>query len=443
MIRLLLLLAMCGSVAGMAACSTVEPRDSSGLPVLTGPLSVADAVSAALKFSPTVESRKALTDAARARLGQAKSGTRLQVSTTATATAGNMAMILAGPDSVQPQNLSLLPDRNRANLNFMAMYPLYTGGRLAGKVREARSLADAAGSEAAASELDAAMTVKTGYYGALLARLYVDAYSKGVDESTERVRIAQAAFEDGGIAKYDLLRNQTELAESQRRLNDASRDAATALIDLKAIMGISPDSGISLGDELVYKESAEDLVSLRATALARRPEVAAARARSMSAAAGVDAARGAYKPQVYAVGMQDVGNAGGTGFGQGYTVGVAAALPLFDGGQRASVVQEAEAMHRQARADERDAVLAATRDVDVAYTGMTAAAKNVDLAKAAIDQADEDYRVIRLRYEAGKSINVEVLDAIASLTRARTAYADALYQHAAARARLTRAIGER
>jgi len=120
-----------------------------------------------------------------------------------------------------------------------------------------------------------------------------------------------------------------------------------------------------------------------------------------------------------------------------------AALPLFDGGQRASVVQEAEAMHRQARADERDAVLAATRDVDVAYTGMTAAAKNVDLAKAAIDQADEDYRVIRLRYEAGKSINVEVLDAIASLTRARTAYADALYQHAAARARLTRAIGER
>lgn len=427
----------------MVPCAAAEPSDSSGLPVLTGPVSVADAVSAALKFSPTVESRKALTDAALARLGQARSGTRLQLSTTATATTGNMQMILAGPDSVRPQNLSILPDRNRANLNFMAMYPLYTGGRLAGKVRESKSLADAAASEAVASELDAAMTVKTGYYGALLARLYVDAYSKRVDESTERVRIAQAAFEDGGIAKYDLLRNQTELAESQRLSNDATRDAATALIDLKAAMGISQDSEITLADELVYKASTEDLISLRATALARRPEVAAARARTKSATAGVDAARGAYKPQVYAVGMQDMGSSRGTGSEQGYTVGVAAALPLLDGGQRAAVVKEAAAMLRQARADEREAVLAATRDVDVAYTGITAAAKNVDLAKAAIDQADEDYRVIRLRYEAGKSINVEVLDAIASLTRARTAYADALYQHAAARARLTRAIGER
>lgn len=427
----------------MTACAAAEPCDPYGMPVLSGSLSVADAVSTALKFSPTVESRKALTDAARARLGQAKSGTRLQLSTTATATLSSMPMILAGPDSVQPQNLSILPDRDRSNLNFMAMYPLYTGGRLAGKVREARSLENAATSEVAASELDAAMTVKTGYYGVLLARLYVDAYQSEVDESTERVRIAQTAFEDGGIAKYDLLRNQTELAESQRRLTNAGRDAETALIGLRAAMGISQDSGISLGDKLVYTPSVEDLAALRATALARRPEVAAARARTASAVAAVDAARGAYKPQVYAVGMQDVGGSRGAGFEQGYTVGVAAALPLLDGGQRASVVREAEAMLRQARADERDAVLAANRDVDVAFAQIKAAAKDIELARAAIDQADEDYRVVRLRYEAGKSINVEVLDALASLTRARTAYADALYQHSVARARLARAVGRR
>jgi outer membrane protein TolC len=55
--------------------------------------------------------------------------------------------------------------------------------------------------------------------------------------------------------------------------------------------------------------------------------------------------------------------------------------------------------------------------------------------------AREDYRVARIRYEAGKSIPVEVLDALAARTRAEQSVVQAKYQFNAARDQLLRAVG--
>ena len=92
-------------------------------------------------------------------------------------------------------------------------------------------------------------------------------------------------------------------------------------------------------------------------------------------------------------------------------------------------------------AEQREVVLMVSRDAAAALAEASAAGKNVKLAQAAVDQADEDYRVVKLRYEAGKSINVEVLDALASLTRAQTNYAQALFDYSVAQDRLARAQG--
>jgi outer membrane protein TolC len=132
-----------------------------------------------------------------------------------------------------------------------------------------------------------------------------------------------------------------------------------------------------------------------------------------------------------------------SGADTGYLVGVTAALPVFDGGLRRSSVNEAQAMLAQMQADEREAILSISKSVAAAYVQFGAATRNVDLAQAAITQAEEDYRIIRLRYEAGKATNVEVLDALGALTRARTMYAEALYGQNVAREALTRAIGQR
>jgi outer membrane protein len=58
-----------------------------------------------------------------------------------------------------------------------------------------------------------------------------------------------------------------------------------------------------------------------------------------------------------------------------------------------------------------------------------------------VASAEEDYRVAKVRYEAGKSVNVEVIDAQSALVRARANYIDALYDFNVALDRLERAVG--
>lgn len=427
----------------LAVSSSAQQIDKSGLPVLSGAMTMADVVDTTLKYSPDVASKRAALGAANARIGMSKSMTRLQLSATLMGTTGTMPMIMSGPEDVTPRSLKLVPDSPHVVQNFMLMYPLYTGGKLKSRVESASALEGAAKSEVTMSELDVALNAKVAYYTVLLAQRYVDSYQTRVDEAKERVRIAEESFNVGRIAKYDLLRNQTDLAEAEQMLTNAQRDFQVAIINLKATMGVSPESNISVSDDLNFLETAWTLEDVRATALQQRPEITAARARIHASDATVSAAKSAYKPQLYATVMQDFETIRGMGSDQGYIVGITAAIPILDGGLRKSEVSEAKAMLDQMKSEERSAILDVNKDVDIAFAELSAAARNVELSKAAVAQAEEDYRVIKLRYESGKAVNVEVLDALATLTRSQTNYAQALYDHNVAREMLVRAIGQK
>jgi outer membrane protein TolC len=308
-------------------------------------------------------------------------------------------------------------------------------------VRGAKALSSAAASDWASVERNAALETKTAYHRVLQAQSTVEVYDNLVKEEQERVRIAEASYTEGRIAKYDLLRNQTGLAEAQQQLANAERDVQVALVDLKTVMGVTPASNITLSDQLTYTQAPGTADSYLATALKNRPEIAAARARINPANASIGVAKSAYKPQIYATAMEGV-SATSDGTDTGSTVGVTIGLPILDGGLRRWAVKEAESMRDAMRRDEQQAVLRVQQDVNTVWAELQAADRNVQLSKTAVTQAEEDYRVIRLRYESGKAVNVEVLDALASLVRARNNRLIALYEHNVARDRLARTIGE-
>lgn len=103
-----------GLTAGFAGTSSaVEQCDASGQPIVSQAVRIADAVNIALRNNPSIASRRALLAAAAARVGMARAMTRPQISTTTLGSLGNMPMVFSGPDTVQPQNFSLTPDKPR------------------------------------------------------------------------------------------------------------------------------------------------------------------------------------------------------------------------------------------------------------------------------------------------------------------------------------------
>jgi outer membrane protein TolC len=76
-----------------------------------------------------------------------------------------------------------------------------------------------------------------------------------------------------------------------------------------------------------------------------------------------------------------------------------------------------------------------------AYLDLQQAGEELTVARAAIVEAEENYRIEQKRFAANANTSTDVLDAQLALTRAKLSYTSALYGHYIARAALERAVG--
>jgi len=124
-----------------------------------------------------------------------------------------------------------------------------------------------------------------------------------------------------------------------------------------------------------------------------------------------------------------------------WMAGVSFNWNLFDGGQAR---KQSNAIERKAAAvGHNRADMASMVDLQVrrAWNDRSEAESRLQVAKRAVDQASENLRVVRNRYEAGASTNAEVLDAEALREQSMSNLDNARFGVELAKLRLARAIG--
>jgi outer membrane protein len=410
-------------------------------PRISGPLSLDKAVETGLRNNLEVLAMEAEARAAKEETAMARAMSRPQISANSYAAIGNMQSIVNSSPGPMPPNATLVPPNGFVGQNISLMAPLYTGGRLGSLVGAASQKARAADQDARAAGLDASLMIKSAYSQVLYAREMARVAEARVLSNTEMARVARAELDAGKGIQAKVSRAEAEVADAQRMLASAKNDEAKMLLDLKRAMGVSLDSEVELSDALALTPPREKLDELIADALKKRPEIAAARARYEASRSTVAAAKGAQRPQVYGGVMADANWSKDMGSAAGITPTITMSIPLFDAGQRRAEVRSAEAMVQRAEAQLRDAELKTSTEVRQAWLDVDTAAQNYTTAQSAVRAAQDAYDVIRVRLEAQRAIQVELLDALATLTQARANVARALFEHSIAVARLMRAAG--
>ena len=431
------------------ACGPARAADTPGLPALptvTAPaLSLQDALQIAARNSVTLKQAGADADAAAAAAQSANAATQPGLSTTTYATTGDSSNTLTTSPGVDPRNVARVPPHPFADQNLMLMVPLFTGGSLKSSADAARQQGEAARLTAQASRLTVTEAVTEDYADAALQAALVAVAQSHLSAEDEQVRVTQEKVQTGRLAPVDLLREQAEDADAQQALLAARNSALLSLVRLKTTLGVSQTSTLALSDTLdtltappaALPASLPDALKL---ADARRPELAAAQKQVDAAESRVSAAHAAYAPQVYGVAMADLSAGAGVGR-NGYTVGLTASLPLLDGGQRRADVSGAAVRLSRARADAQAARQDVDQQVASAWLTLQTASALVPAASAGVSAAQEGYTLAALRYNAGKSVAAERLDALAALTRAQGTLAQAKAEVAMARAALQAALG--
>ena len=340
-------------------------------------------------------------------------------------------------------------DRNRVG-NFTAMYPLFSGLRDWYGYQGAARRAEAGKEMLRAAEVDVAMQARVDYVSALRESENARVTADLVRDLEERVRVSREALDAGRIPRFQLLRDEAELANAVQMDAMARSRAEQALVTLKTTLGIDLASPVTLADRLEFV-AADVSVEQGLREAERQPEVQAAVRQREAAEADVRSAYGNYFPQLSVSYMYDWAWArnrsegddmrGRSDSSQGYSAGLVVTLPVFDGFMRENALRTAKSKLDRAVQAEALVRQQITKDVTQAALMLEAAAKGVEASAKAIEQTDEESRVVRERFAAGRGIQLEVLDAQVALTRARFNAISALADYQAALAMWRRAIG--
>ena len=334
-------------------------------------------------------------------------------------------------------------DQNRDG-NFTGMYSLFAGGRDYYTYRAAAHRADAGREMLRGTEVDVAMQARLDYIGAVRETESLQVLVDLLRNIDERLRVTREQFEAGRVPRYYVLRDEAERANVLQMQATTQSRADLALIALKTTLGIDLASVVTLSERLDYVPVTLSVEEGIREASESQPELKAAIKQREAAEAEVRAAYGNYFPQVSLSYMYDwlwTKNQNESRNSDGYSVGVVVTLPLFDGLLRENALKTAKSKLERAVQGEGLVRQQIAKDVNQAALMLTAADKGVAAARTGLELAEEDFRVVRERFESGRGIQVEVLDAQVALTRARFNIVNALAEYHSAQAMWLRATG--
>jgi multidrug efflux system outer membrane protein len=311
-----------------------------------------------------------------------------------------------------PAGTPLISNSNRLALSTSFELDLWGRLRRASEAARAQLLGTRYARDVTALTL--ASTVTQSYF--LLRSL--DAQIKVTEQTLasrdESLAVTRRRADSGLSADLDVNQAQVARAEASLQLRDLQRQRALVEHQLGQLTG-QPDLQVAAGDLMTLPLPSQPPTGMPSTLLERRPDVQQAEQTLIAANAGIGVARAAQFPTFSLTGdyggqSEELGDVLKSG-ARIWSIGLGATLPLIDAGRNSARTRQAVAIQHQAQADYQKTVEAAFQEVADALTNLQQTTAAVTDQQARVDAARNALRLSQLRYDAGYSEYLEVLDA--------------------------------
>ena len=282
------------------------------------------------------------------------------------------------------------------------------------------------------------------YYQVLQQESLVGVQQEAVQLLEEHLRNVTVQYEVGTVAKSDVLATNVQLANSQQSLNTAEGNYQIAVARLNNILGLPVETEIAASDKInfIHYNLPED--QCMEYALAHRPDGISAVYAVKQAGAQIAAAKSGYRPNVNAVvqgSMSGENVFGANHNGEQWAAGISLQWNIFDNGITAANVNQAKAIERKAQSVALQQIETIQLEVHSAYIALKTAEKNIQVTSAAVDKAEEEFAIAKVRYVEGVDTNLNVMNAQEKVVETRNNYYTAVFNYNTSRAQLEKAMG--
>jgi outer membrane protein len=416
------------------------------------PLTLEDAAKMGLAQHPSIQATTAQVEVAQARIQQARSGYLPKVNYQESFARSNNPVFVFSSLLTQRQfgieNFEI--DRlNRPDFlnNFQSLVgveqTVFDAGQTRNQTRSAELGKSIAGEQQRAAEMHVIASVVRAYYGAVLAAEALKVAEEAVRSAEADLERAQAVRAAGMATDADVLSIRVHLAGMREQMIRRSYDLDVARAALNEAVGLPLDTRHDLTTPLEPLAVAGDAAGEHEKrAVSRRPELRQAEYFTQLAETRAHTARAAYWPQVslrgaFEADRQRFIDRGGAN----WFVGATMKWNLFSGYATQASVAEAGHSLRSARAEQQRADAGVRLQVRKALADLQAARERIEVASAAVAQAEESLRITKNRYEAGMNTVTDLLRNETAALEAKTRRLAAIHDQRVAAAMLELATG--
>ena len=248
--------------------------------------------------------------------------------------------------------------------------------------------------------------------------------------------------EEGLVPELDKLHTKVRLRMAQQRVTSLKGNLKSAKSRLYSLMGIESYNNEKtiekIGDIKPRQLNTEELFKL---AEKNRPILKALRIKHRSVLQKAQAAESGYKPKVYVMGGYKYSDMNESVEPQDNTFIQAGVSFKLDWTKDVNMVNSLKQKAYSIADTRRNTSLQIKTEVRKAFENMQSARENKIVAKTALKEAEEYYRIMKLKYKNTLATNTDVLDAEAMLTKAREDYTIAFYNYAESIYALEKAVG--
>ena len=349
----------------------------------------------------------------------------------------------AFPPLPPSQSELALGDLTNYGLHLALEQPLFTGGAVYYSYQDAKLGSTLADLQHQQNLQDLLLGVELAYWDILKTERLQGVAEQQVRDLTEHLRVVKASYEAGSVPYNEVLKTTVNEAEAEQRLLTAKNNADRAKMTMNNLLRQELTTPLTLASGEDEQKPAELISYEEAVTIAveLRPELAAGRTEVQSMDVRRRMAQSRYYPTLSAVASYDRAKETTNVIPENWEVLGVLRWNLWEWGKTGQEVERARLRLRQSELDLEAVKDRIALEVRGEYLGAVEAKEKIAVARTAVNQAKENFRITDERFKAGVTTNTEVLDAESLLISAQANLTNAVYDFRSAKARLDRALG--
>lgn len=294
-----------------------------------------------------------------------------------------------------------------------ASLPLFSGFRIKNGIESAKYLEQASELDVLKNRNEVILNTISAYSNLYKAKAALEIVKENLKQSKQRVADMTNLEQNGLLASNDLLKAKLQQSNIELALLDAENNWKITYINMNLMLGLDENTLLEPdGSDLVSYDDDHSFNYWENIALTSRPDVQALEFRKKAANSNVKIAKGAYYPSIALTG----------GYVALNVPGLLTATNIINGGigvsyspsslwHNGAKVAQAKARLHQTELSQDIHSDAVRLEVAQAYQQYLVAVKKIDVYETAVQQAQENYKIVKNKYDNSLATVTELLDA--------------------------------